>query len=126
MPVEQELAQLTAEARYAEDRVTVYRQRMYSGRGEPRRLAELERIAAGAGDRLARHRAKSRDETGQRPAALAQALEDVADRLDAPGVSSSDRVKLLLRQAELGDLRDELALRARRRAGEDARGRGPR
>jgi hypothetical protein len=29
---------------------------MYLGRGEPRRLAELERIAAGARDRLSRAR----------------------------------------------------------------------
>jgi hypothetical protein len=46
---------------------------------------------------------------------LAEALRKVAGQLDAPGLDSGDRKRLLQRQAELGDLRDELALRARRR-----------
>ena len=57
MTPEQQAAQLAAEARYAADRVALYRQRMYAGRGDPLRLAELERIAAGAAERLDLHRA---------------------------------------------------------------------
>jgi hypothetical protein len=47
-------------------------------------------------------------------AGLAEALREVTLKLDAtrPG---GERMRLLQRQAELGDLRDELALRARRR-----------
>ena len=41
-------------AKHAADRAALYRRRVYLGRGEPRRLAELERIAAGARDRLKR------------------------------------------------------------------------
>jgi hypothetical protein len=40
-------------------------------------------------------------------------LENVADRLLAPGVTTAQRLALLRRQAELGDLRDALAARAR-------------
>ena len=40
--------ELKAEAVYAEERLTLYRRKMLLGRGEPRRLAELERVAAGA------------------------------------------------------------------------------
>jgi hypothetical protein len=52
MSPEPHVAELIAEARYAADRVALYRQRMYAGHGDPRRLAELERIAAGAAERL--------------------------------------------------------------------------
>jgi hypothetical protein len=45
---------LRAEAAHARDRLALYRRRMYLGRGEPLRLAELERIADGAAERLAR------------------------------------------------------------------------
>ncbi len=48
------VAELEAEARHAEERVALYRRKLYSGRGTQQRLAELERIAAGAADRLAR------------------------------------------------------------------------
>lgn len=48
-------------------------------------------------------------------AGLAAALREVTLQLDAPGLGSSKRMRLLQRQAELGDLRDERALRARRR-----------
>lgn len=52
-------AHLAAEARYAAERVALYQQRLYAGHGDLRRLAELERVAAGAAQRLARHRAKA-------------------------------------------------------------------
>jgi hypothetical protein len=48
---------------------------------------------------------------------LAEALRDVARRLDGRALTHGERMRLLQRQAELGDLRDELALRARRRQG---------
>lgn len=48
------LAELTALARYATERAALYRRKVLIGRGEPRRLAELERIAAGADSRLRR------------------------------------------------------------------------
>jgi hypothetical protein len=63
-----------------------------------------------------------RDNNDGRRGGLTDALRDVAERLDAPGLASTDRMKLLQRQAELGDLRDELELRARRRVGERVRG----
>jgi hypothetical protein len=44
-------------AEHAARRVSVYRRRVYLGRGEPRELAELERIADGAVARLHRARA---------------------------------------------------------------------
>jgi hypothetical protein len=46
---------------------------------------------------------------------LQDALRDVRGRLDTPGLDNGERMRLLQRQAELGDLRDELAQRARRR-----------
>jgi hypothetical protein len=50
---------------------------------------------------------------------LTEALADVSTRLDAPSLEGSVRKRLLQRQAELGDLRDDLAARARRRSVED-------
>jgi hypothetical protein len=50
------LAELKAEARYAAERLALYRRRMLMGNGEPRVLAERERAAAGAADRLKRGR----------------------------------------------------------------------
>ena len=44
------LAELRAVAEHAALRVALYRRRTYLGRGAPRRLAELERIAKGAAD----------------------------------------------------------------------------
>ena len=118
MSLEHTEAHLAAEARYASDRVALYRQRLYAGSGEVRRLDELERIASGAAERLARHRAtvdgSSRD--GTLRANLAGALAEVGERLSAHGLGSDERMALLQRQAELGDLRDEIALRDRRRA----------
>jgi hypothetical protein len=49
---------------------------------------------------------------------ISVALDDVGQRLDAPDLQRNQRMALLQRQAELGDLRDELALRDRRRAAE--------
>lgn len=40
--------ELRALAVHAEGRAALYRRKVLLGRGEPRRLAELERIAAGA------------------------------------------------------------------------------
>jgi hypothetical protein len=48
------LAELIAEAHHAAQRVALQRQKLYSGRGDPRRLAELERVADGATERLRR------------------------------------------------------------------------
>ena len=53
------LAELKAEARYAAERLALYRRRMLMGKGEPRVLAERERAASGAADRLKRGRHKS-------------------------------------------------------------------
>lgn len=39
---------------YAERRVALYRRKIYAGGGEPTRMAELERVLAGAKDRLKR------------------------------------------------------------------------
>ncbi|HEU4974192.1 MAG TPA: hypothetical protein VFT50_03830 [Baekduia sp.] len=61
MSRQQETAQLVAEARYAAERVALYQQRLYAGKGDPRRLAELQRIAAGAAERLER---REREATG--------------------------------------------------------------
>lgn len=47
---------------------------------------------------------------------LEEALADVSTRLDAPGLEGPTRNRLLQRQAELGDLRDELEVRSRRQA----------
>jgi hypothetical protein len=56
---EPSIAELQAEADHARDRVALYRRKLYAGRGETRRMAELEREAAGAAGRLAR--AKDRE-----------------------------------------------------------------
>jgi hypothetical protein len=53
--------------------------------------------------------------SGTRAQILAK-METVARQLDAPNLSRPQRMALLRRQAELGDLRDALAERARRAA----------
>lgn len=53
-PGRAQIAELRALSTHAGERLALYRRRVYLGRGEPRRLAELERIAAGARDRLTR------------------------------------------------------------------------
>lgn len=48
------LAELKADAAHTATRVALYQQKLYAGRGDLRRLAELQREAAGAAERLAR------------------------------------------------------------------------
>jgi hypothetical protein len=50
------------------------------------------------------------------PAQIRHQMEEVATRLDSPEVTGQQRMALLRRQAELGDLRDALVERARRAA----------
>ncbi|WP_354700950.1 hypothetical protein DSM112329_01243 [Paraconexibacter sp. AEG42_29] len=45
--------------------------------------------------------------------AVLKELESVATKLAAPGLTSKARLPLLRRQAQLGDLRDAIAARAR-------------
>ena len=52
------LAELKAEASYAAERLALYRRRMLMGNGEPRVLAERERAATGAAERLKRAEAE--------------------------------------------------------------------
>lgn len=47
-------------------------------------------------------------------ATMHQELEAVAAKLDTPGITREERLALLRRQAQLGDLRDALAQRERR------------
>jgi hypothetical protein len=61
------LAELTAEADHTANRVALYQQKLYAGRGDVRRLAELQREAAGAAERLSLARARAR--RGDAPAA---------------------------------------------------------
>jgi hypothetical protein len=58
-PREPGMAELTAEAAHTASRVALYQQKLYSGRGEARRLAELQREAAGAAERLALARSRA-------------------------------------------------------------------
>jgi hypothetical protein len=53
------LAELTAEATHTASRVALYEQKLYAGRGDERRLAELRREAAGAAERLALARSRA-------------------------------------------------------------------
>jgi hypothetical protein len=55
---EASVPELAALAKHASARAALYRRRMYLGRGEPARLAELERISKGAADRAARARTR--------------------------------------------------------------------
>jgi cell division protein FtsB len=48
--------------------------------------------------------------------AVLKQLVGVTEKLSAPNLPSEKRLALLRRQAELGDLRDAIAERARRRA----------
>src|SRR3954447_24574872 len=85
-------AHLAAEARYATDRVALYQQRMYTGTGEARRLAELERAAAGGTERLRAHEAAFDVQPASSPPRqdLASALEDVGVRLEADGLPTDE------------------------------------
>jgi hypothetical protein len=53
------MAELAAEASHTASRVALYQQKLYSGRGDERRLAELQREAAGAAERLALARSRA-------------------------------------------------------------------
>ncbi|HWH93551.1 MAG TPA: hypothetical protein VNT03_06790 [Baekduia sp.] len=59
MAREPSLAELEHEARHTTSRVALYQQKLYSGRGDTRRLAELQREEAGAAERLARARERA-------------------------------------------------------------------
>jgi hypothetical protein len=50
------VAALKAEATYAAERLALYRRRILMGRGDPRTLAERERAAESAAERLRRAR----------------------------------------------------------------------
>jgi len=56
---EPSIAELLALSDHAAERVILYRRRVYLGRGDPRHLAELERVAKGANDRLRRARERA-------------------------------------------------------------------
>jgi hypothetical protein len=47
------MLELSAEASHTASRVALYQQKLYAGRGDERRLTELQREAAGAAERLA-------------------------------------------------------------------------
>jgi hypothetical protein len=53
---EPKIAELEAEASHAAERVALYQRKMHLGNGDPRRFAELQRVAQGAADRLRRAR----------------------------------------------------------------------
>jgi hypothetical protein len=59
MSPEPSVAELRALSEHAANRVARYRRRVYLGQGDPQHLAELERMAAGAADRLRRAQARS-------------------------------------------------------------------
>jgi hypothetical protein len=52
------LVELSADATHSADRVALYEQKLYAGRGDMRRLTELKREAAGAAERLELGRAR--------------------------------------------------------------------
>jgi hypothetical protein len=52
MGEQHKVAEARAEARHASERLALYRRKMNLGRGEATQLAELERSAAGAAQRL--------------------------------------------------------------------------
>ncbi len=56
---EPSLEDLKALASHAQQRVSLYRRKILMGDGEPRRMAELERIAVGAAGRLRSARERS-------------------------------------------------------------------
>lgn len=60
-PREPNLLELSAEASHTASRVALYQQKLYAGRGDARRLAELQREAAGAAERLALAQARAAD-----------------------------------------------------------------
>jgi hypothetical protein len=124
MSPQPDVRDLTAEAEHAARRVSLYQQRLYAGKGDAKRLAELEREAEGAARRLRSARAggaKPAEDGARRRPDLVSALQECGDRLRDPSLTHDDRMALLQRQAELGDLRDALALRARHEDGDRTR-----
>jgi hypothetical protein len=61
------LRELQDVAKHASDRLALYRRRVYVGRGELPRLAELTRIADGAAKRLATAKEIARAARRRRP-----------------------------------------------------------
>jgi hypothetical protein len=59
-PAETSVAELNMLATHAEQRLALYRQKMYRGRGDATRLAELERIFADAQSRAQRAKRSAR------------------------------------------------------------------
>jgi hypothetical protein len=59
-PPEPSVDELQADATYATERLALYRRKILLGRGEPQRLAELERISTAAAGRLRRARDRGR------------------------------------------------------------------
>jgi len=117
MPNSDVFAQRAAEAKHANQRLALYQQRVDTGRGDLRQLAELQRIADGANRRLRLEREGRRAVNSSSD--LMEALRDVDAQLEAPTLTPAERNALLRRQAELGDLRDEIQLRRRRDHPED-------
>jgi hypothetical protein len=64
---ETSLAELVADAEHTTNRVALYQQKLYAGRGDVRRLAELQREAAGAAERLSLARARARARADDAP-----------------------------------------------------------
>ena len=65
---EPSIDELSRLAQHAQQRVALYRRRVLTGRGDPRALAELERVSAGAAGRLRRARDRRTPETtGDQP-----------------------------------------------------------
>ena len=59
---EPSLAELAAEAKHAEERLALDRRKMLLGRGDARRLAERQRVAEGARDRLRREQERAKQD----------------------------------------------------------------
>lgn len=59
-PEEHSVAELDALAAHARQRLALYRRRIYLGRGQASKLAEMERISAGAQERAQRARRAGR------------------------------------------------------------------
>jgi hypothetical protein len=60
------VADLRAQSEHAALRLSLYRRRIYLGRADGRRLAEYERVAQGAADRLRRAEQRARQEPTRR------------------------------------------------------------
>ena len=65
--IDSNLRELQAVAKHAADRLALYRRRVYVGRGNLPRLAELTRIADGAATRLAKAKDVAARAASRRP-----------------------------------------------------------